>query len=333
MKSFVVAFVALAASIALPAAAEPVQLKFGYAAAATSSFAVDIVNPWAEDVMKASQGTVEVKLFPGSVLGNAQNIYDRIITGVAELTFSVFGPLSSQFPKTNVATLPFETRDETETALALWRLYDKGVIADEFSKVRVLALMSFPSLVMHSSKPIATMEDMRGLKVSAEGRVFSESLQRLGAAPVTLQPIDLYQSKQRGVVDVVAQAWPSVTTFKLFEVADHHLEGPFGANTGYVVMNKEAYAKLPAAGRAALDAQSYEAFVRRIAREIRKSSDQSRAFTQGKGQSITQLSPAEEARWKAQIAPVTEEWVKATPDGARVLAAYRAEIAAIRAGR
>jgi hypothetical protein len=51
------------------------------------------------------------------------------------------------------------------------------------------------------------------------------------------------------------------------------------------------------------------------------------------GQTIASLDPAEEARWKELVAPVTEEWVKATPDGDKVLAAFRAEVLAVRAGK
>jgi len=42
------------------------------------------------------------------------------------------------------------------------------------------------------------------------------------------------------------------------------------------------------------------------------------------------LDPAEEARWKEAVAPVTEDWVKSTPDGAHVLAAFRDEVKAVR---
>jgi hypothetical protein len=43
------------------------------------------------------------------------------------------------------------------------------------------------------------------------------------------------------------------------------------------------------------------------------------------------MAPDEAARWRARIAPVVDEWAKRTPDGEIVLAAYRAEIAKIRA--
>jgi hypothetical protein len=50
-------------------------------------------------------------------------------------------------------------------------------------------------------------------------------------------------------------------------------------------------------------------------------------------QTIVTLDPAEEARWKALAQAVVREWASKTPDGPKVLAAYRAEIANIRAGK
>jgi hypothetical protein len=44
------------------------------------------------------------------------------------------------------------------------------------------------------------------------------------------------------------------------------------------------------------------------------------------------LTAEELARMKRMVEPLTEEWVAATADGAKVLAAYRAELARIRGG-
>ena len=43
-------------------------------------------------------------------------------------------------------------------------------------------------------------------------------------------------------------------------------------------------------------------------------------------------SPDKEAMWMARIQPVIAAWEKRTPDGARVLAAFRKEVAAISSG-
>jgi len=332
MKKTLLAALGLAL-LAAPAFADPVQLKFAYPSAPNNAL-FQAMQGWTEDVNKAAAGAVEVKIFPGGVIADNSNMYDRVTGGVADIGFAVFGPVSSVFPKTNVGTLPFEAKDHREDALALWALYEKGFIRDEFSKFHPLAFIVFPGLVIHSKKPIHTLADVKGMKISVEGRVLSEMIPRLGAAPISLQPGELYQSLQRGLVEAVPQGWPSVPTFHLNEVTTFHLEAPLGFNTGYVAINNDTYAKLPPAGKAAIDKLSSRVFTERLIAADDTMQAVGRDATKAlPGQTIAQLDPAEEARWKAAVAPVTEQWVQATPDGAKVLAAFRAELTAIRAGK
>ena len=61
--------------------------------------------------------------------------------------------------------------------------------------------------------------------------------------------------------------------------------------------------------------------------------DNNIAITQKMGnQTIYKLQPDELAQWKQRVAPVIADWEKRTPDGERVLTAFRKEIAAIRSG-
>lgn len=334
MKTAFVAILAAAALTTGSAFADPVQVKFAYPSAPNNALFAQGAQGWADDVNKAADGAIEIKIFAGGVIGDNSNMYDRITNGVTDIGLAVFGPVSSLFPKTNVGTLPFEAKNHREDALALWHLYQKGVITEEFAKVKPLGFIVFPGLVIHSKKPIHNLADMKGLKISVEGRVMSTLMPRLGASPISLQPGELYASLQRGLVEAAPQGWPSVPTFHLNEVTNFHLEAPLGFNTGYVFMNKDAYAKLPPKGCDAIDKYSGEAYVLRLVAADDTMEAVGRDATKATpGQTIASLDPAEEARWKELVAPVTEEWVKATPDGEKVLAAFRAEVAAVRAGK
>ena len=334
MKKFIVAGTLAAALFAAPAFADPVQVKLAYPSAPNNALFAQGFQAWSDDVNKAADGAIEIKIFPGGVIGDNSNMYDRITTGATDIGFAVFGPVSSIFQRTNVGTLPFEAKNHREDALALWHLYQKGVISMEFGQVHPLAFIVFPGLVIHAKKPIHNLADMKGLKISVEGRVLSALIPRLGAAPISLQPGELFQSLQRGLVEAVPQGWPSVPTFHLNEVTNFHLEVPLGFNTGYVFMNKDAYAKLPPAGKAAIDKLSGEAYVERlIAADDTMEAIGRDATKAAPGQTIAQLDPAEEARWKELALPVTEDWVKATPDGEKVLAAFRAEVLAVRGSK
>jgi TRAP-type C4-dicarboxylate transport system substrate-binding protein len=100
---------------------------------------------------------------------------------------------------------------------------------------------------------------------------------------------------------------------------------------GYYFMNKTTYAKLPDKARGALDKHSGEVFARRMGEAVRVMEQEGRERVRAMaGHTLAEMSPEEAARWRARIAPVVEEWTKRTPDGAAVLATYRAELEKIR---
>jgi TRAP-type C4-dicarboxylate transport system substrate-binding protein len=311
---------------------EPIQLKFANAVPPPALINVQGLYPWVEEVNKAAAGAFEVKTFPGPGLANLANAYDRTINGVTEIAWGIFGPISSQFPKTSVYSLPFEAKSGTEAAVGLWRLYANGTVSEEFAKVHLLGIGPFPGIYLHTKKPIRTMADMQGVKFGLDGRVISRTIESLGGTPVAIPISDFYASLQRGTIDGSAGAWSGVVTFKLFEVTNHHLEVALGNDAGYVVMNKEAYERLPQNARAGLDKLSGEALTRRLTQAV----DNSNIFARDKvksepGQTVAQLAPDEEARWVAKVAPVIDEWTKSVPDGAKVLAAFRREVRKLRA--
>ena len=70
-----------------------------------------------------------------------------------------------------------------------------------------------------------------------------------------------------------------------------------------------------------------------MAKAIDDNEKESRAFTESKGQKIDDLAPAEEAKWRQTAAPIIDAWVKSTPNGAAILAAFREEIGKARKGK
>jgi len=312
-------------------AAEPTTLKFGFTSPPTSFVHIYGSEPWIKDVEAASDGTLKIQMFFNNVLGTVFNIYDRTVNGVVDISFGTIGTVQGVFPRSTVSGLPFETENPFEASLALYRLFENGVITDEYKAVKVLTLFTFSSSSLHSTKEIKVMEDMRGLKMGAASKTVAEAHQLLGATPVTMAPAESYPSLQRGVIQGVNMSWPAVVSFKLDEVTKHHLDAPFGLAGAYFFLNKDAYAKLPDAARKAIDKYSGEVLTKRLGgggiEEDKKVIAKLRADST---RTVNSLSAAEKTRWRETLKPVVETWVKETPDGEKVLAAFRAEVGKIR---
>jgi len=63
MKKMLLAALGLA-FLAAPAFADPVQIKFAYPSAPNNAL-FQAMQSWADDVNKAANGVIDVKLFPG----------------------------------------------------------------------------------------------------------------------------------------------------------------------------------------------------------------------------------------------------------------------------
>jgi TRAP-type transport system periplasmic protein len=326
--------VAGALAVSAQAQAEPVSLKFAYPAPMQTATG-QVITAWGKEVEAASNGTLAVQFFPGNTLATFNNVLDRVLNKVIDVGFGVFGEYTAQFPRSDTPSLPFECTRSGDCSAVMWRLYASGVTAPEYGTVKPLALFTFPTASLQSTKLVKTADDVKGMKLVVTGRTLSEAATLMGAAPVTLAPQEYFQAVQRGVANGVVLSWSGALTFKLDEVTKYHLGVPFGLFPSFVFMNKESYAALPAEAKAAIDKTTGEKLSRAMGGAGDKATDDAIAkFQSLPGHVTTAELPAEEAaKWKQILAPIAANWIKNTPDGEKVIAAHRAEMAKVRGGK
>lgn len=329
-----IAATAIAAASAAAFADEPVLLRYGDPGPPTASIHTDLIEPWAAKVNSEGGGALDVKVFVGYSLVNMVNTLDRVADGVADMAFCILGPVSSQFPKTLVSTLPFEAKNAHEAGLALQRLYEKGIIADEWTKVKPIAFGDFANLTYHTVPMVKSLDDLKGLKISVQGRIEGQALEALGGSPITLPINEVYESLKRGIVVGSAIGWPAAVDFKLTEIAKHHLHEALGGASAVMIMNNETYAKLSGKAKQVIDANIGTVYTNMFNQVIDNTEHRNIDKVEHvmTDQTVIELSDEQRAQWQARIQPVIDNWVKSTPDGAHVLAAFRKEIADIRAG-
>ena len=329
MKSIVIV---LAILVPLTAKAEPTLLKFGNAGVPSALSVSMAQTPFAESVTKDSDGTLEVKLFLGPTLADNNNVIDRLKDGVIEIGTGLVGLYPALFPRTTVAMLPFESTNAHEAGVALMRLAQSGVLDAEMHDYKVLELGLYANMSVHAKKPVNNLADLQGMKVAVMSKTMAQVIEQLGAAPISMQPSEFYSSIQHGVVNAAGIGWPGMPPFKLPEVVQYHVQASLTGEGNFTLMMKSTYQKLPEKARAAIDKHAGMPFTLLWAKGIQAMDQQGIAMVKAANQPITTLAPEEEARWKARAKPVVDAWVASTPDGPKVLAAYRAGIAKIRAG-
>ena len=218
-RLFALAAVMAACAVAGNAAADPIPLKLATFGPPQSFFYVEVIIPWMEAVNRDAGGAVEIKYYGGSVIGNAGNMYDAVLSGAADIGWALQGVTASKFVKSSIVELPFGYTTGEFGAVAFWRLYQKGLIASDYDAVKLFGVTAWPAAAVQTrSRAVAKLEDLKGMKLRVSGKLQADTVLALGATPVNMPVDEIYQSIERGVID---GAWASLTgtrEFRLFEI-------------------------------------------------------------------------------------------------------------------
>ncbi len=237
-----------------PATAETV-LKFASFVPAKYVLHKPVFMKLANDLAKATNGNVKIKIYPSGALGKGPvEQYQRAVRRIAEISYGLPGYTSSVFPKTLLIELPGVTSGHQDATRKLWKVMNKH-LRKEFKRTVPLALfVTPPAVLMMRDKPIRSLAELKGLKIRASSKSAAAILTAYGATPVQMPATKVYTSMSTGVVDGALMGTGSLLIFKLIEPTKYVITGlPEMPTTLFMVMNEEAYKELKPADRSALD--------------------------------------------------------------------------------
>ncbi|HVA14831.1 MAG TPA: TRAP transporter substrate-binding protein DctP [Stellaceae bacterium] len=334
-RSLLGLIVALLSMPLVRASADEMSMIFVTAEPAPSPDTVQVFKPWAQRVAAAAHGAVHIDVRDGTAIVNPINMYDRVQSDVFQIGLLIPSLVGGKFPLTDMVGLPFLTDDSVNASIAFWRLYKTGALDAEYRDIVPLAMALFPPQGVHLVKPPASLDDLRGLRLRVVSKTGSESIARLGGTPLVLDPGDQYASLQRGMLDGIVSSWMQMGPLHLTEVTHYHIDTSLGTGMFMVFMARQKHDALPPAIRQAIDDNSGEPLTRAMAATFEQRSVRSRAPVAAAPDkhTIVQLTPAQNAKWRAAVAPVLAAWTASHPGGAKLVARYRAILAAVKAGK
>lgn len=296
----------------------------------------ELLVPWAEDVKKATDGRVEIKILPAP-LGPPPAAFDLAKNGVADITYSVQGYTPGRFNTAAIAEIPFLSDDAVATSVAFMRVQNAMLgAAGEYAGVHVLSVYTHGPGEIFSTKPITAPEDVAGQKIRTGGAMAHDIAVELGAAPVEGPSSKAYELLSQGVADGIFFPFETVNFFNLNDVLKFGYTVPGGLyNTGmFLVMNEGKWNALPPEDKAAIEPLIGEAFSRRAGEMWNRVDARGREAMAGKI-AIEAASPEAVEALRARLAPVVQKRIeqasKAGIDGQAAYDMMKAEIAKIEA--
>ena len=209
-------------------------------------FYAEHVNHWVSEIAKRTQGRVKIKLHFSGALVPARETVNAVRTGAAgggttSISFvaGLVRPVSYMEP---LLWIPADPKIATETMNKL--LEPSRALMEK----RGLKLMfTFPSAGLVTNcinGHIKSVADWKGKKVRAAGRWQGIQLRAVGAAPVAIDPGEVYVALQNKTVDCMMFLANLTLSGKINEVAPYLTYWRDGANASMYYLNLDQWKKV-----------------------------------------------------------------------------------------
>ncbi len=270
-----------------------------------------IIDPWIEEVGKATEGQVKINHYYAMQLGGAPpQLMDQAIDGIVDLSWTVIGYTPGRFPSTEVFELPFMVSDAGAASSAYWKMMVEHMEDSEFKDVKVLGTWVHGPGVIHANKKIEAPSDLEGMKVRGPSRQINALLKQLGATPVGMPVPAVPEALSKGVIDGTVIPWEVTGALKTSELVDNHTEFEgdyFYTVTFALVMNRQSWDQLSPELQTAIEGVSGEAFSVAAANAMVGGDAASRANTEKLGNSIVTVSDT--SAWREASEPLYDAWI------------------------
>jgi TRAP-type C4-dicarboxylate transport system substrate-binding protein len=253
----------------------------------------------ADQVKKDTDGRVEIKYYPGGVMGDEPTVMRKIRIGQLQGGAFTGGELSAVVKDAQVYSLPFlfKTQDEVDKVRAQLDPQLKASFAKAGFDVAGISGGGFAYLM--SVKDIRNKDDLKAAKVWVPqgDRVAEAGFKAGGVTPISLPLADVYTSLQTGLIDTVANTPAGAIAFQWHTKVRHMVDLPITYVVGLLVIDNKVFDALTPADQKAVNDDLGAAFAR-LEKINRDDNAQAKLALQKQVVEIFTPKAAETASWE-----------------------------------
>ncbi len=219
---------------------------------------MDLLKEFADSAKKRSEGSLKIKVFADPELVPGDQLLGATKQGVLDMLHAMGGMWAGILPIGNVEfNLPLAFRIEgektfEEKAAAVRDFFFKegfiDLLRQEYAKqgLYYLDIHTYgPVPFVLSTKPIKTCDDLKGMKIRAEG-INLEFHSEVGFHATVISGLETYMALKLGTVDAAEWDVSAVTGLNWHEVAPYWIQGMESDITiGHILMDMNKWEALP----------------------------------------------------------------------------------------
>jgi len=306
---------ALAATLVLPATPAIAQDKTVNLKMSSWVPAQHPLNPslqaWADDIRKASNGSITATLFPSEQLGKAFDHYDMARDGIADIAYINPGYQPGRFPIMAGASLPFMFANGKGGTAAIDAWY-RPYAAKEMKDIKVCFAFVHDPGTFHSRKKIVLPGDLKGMKIRPATSTIGQMVTSLGGTNVQSSAPEARDMLERGVADAITFPWGSIGLFGIDKVVNFHMDVALYVTPFVWGMNLDKYNSLSVAQKKVIDDHCTSEWAERVASPWADFEFAGRAKIAAQpGHEVYKLTPEQLQAWRTATAPGQIQWADA----------------------
>lgn len=322
MRSFRHILVAGAALTAMQAVIAEVKWDFPTPYPA-SNFQTEIVQQFANDVVKATGGSVKLTVHPNGSLYKGNEIKRAVQTGQAQIGEILLSSAANENPLFGVDSIPFlaSSYPEARRLSDISRPATEKLLASQ--GLKLLYVSPWPPQGLYSIKPVANVADLRGTKMRTYNPATNRIAQIVKAQPVTIQAAELGQALATGTVENLLSSSPTGIENKIHEQTKYFYEVNAWVPRNAVIVSQKAFDALDKPAQEAVIKAAREAEARGWKVSEEKNKDYIRQLTEV-GMKVSAPSPQFRSELAAIADTMTAEWLQvASPEARQIIDAYK----------
>ena len=287
-----------------------------------ANFHTQNIMQFAEDVKKATNGALEIKVHSNGSLFKHPEIKNAVRGGQVPIGEFLLSRLANENPVFEVDSVPFLATSYDE-AKRLWAA-SRGPTEKLLGKEGLMVLFSvpWPPQGLYTKSPVNSLDDLKGVKFRAYNTA-TETLAKLaGAVPTQIEVPDIPQAFSTGRVDAMITSPSTGANSKAWDFVKYYYDAQAWLPKNIVVANRRAFRSLDKKTQQAVLTAAKAAEARGWQMSMKETAAKT-AVLKENGMSVQAPSPALMSGLKGIGKQMTNNWEKkAGAEGQAILKAY-----------
>lgn len=311
-------------------AADVFVLNFETGLGSQSVQQVRTVQVWSKAVEEASNGRIKINLYPSGSLAKPNVNLMACQDGLVDIAYLHSFFFIDRLKALEALYVPgLNITNPRAASLAAWELIARTPAFHQEAKgVKILGVHVSPMVIGSVARPVAILDDFKGLRLRTNGKSTALLAERMGATVMTVPGPDIFMNLQKKIVEATVAAWEGHRGFGLVNICNFFTESDFLPPIYfYLIINENKWNSLPPDLQKVMEDASGARFAALGGETEASISEEMRKSLQVEGKAVLNFSASDREKIDKVCAEVREEELsrmekEGVPDAHRYVAEF-----------